>query len=108
MVHWHGLAKLRMHSDLTLDIMDQVTTTLGYQFHTFNTQVCSVYDTRELCQEVDACKQRCAKQAVKYLAILKGKQTVHTASHGVNSHRTKLFNFQTYKFHALGDYVLTI
>jgi hypothetical protein len=108
MAHWHGLAKLRMHSDLTLDIMDQVTTTLGYQFRTFNARVCSVYDTRELRQEVEARKRRCAKQAVKYSAIPKGKQTARTASHGANSHRTKLFNFQTYKFHALGDYVSTI
>lgn len=33
--HWHGLAKLRLHSDLTLDILDDVTTTLGEVFHHF-------------------------------------------------------------------------
>ncbi|KAG2113778.1 uncharacterized protein F5147DRAFT_770419 [Suillus discolor] len=120
MLHWHGLAKLRMHSDLTLDIMDQVTTTLGYQFHDFNMHVCCAYDTRELRQEVEARNRQCVKQAVKSSATQKGKQTAragkqramseedHPAKPAKSVHHTKLFNFQTYKFHALGDYVATI
>ncbi|KAG2067451.1 hypothetical protein BDR04DRAFT_1120444 [Suillus decipiens] len=117
MAHWHGLAKLRMHSDLTLDIMDQVTTMLGSQFCTFNVQVCSVYDTHKLQQEVEACKQHFAKQAAKYYALQKGKQTAHAVLQGTrceedhtatNLYHTKLFNFQMYKFHAVGDYVSTI
>jgi hypothetical protein len=51
MVHWHGLAKLQMHSDLTLDIMDELTSSVGCQFHEFKATVCSAYDTPELFQE---------------------------------------------------------
>ncbi|KAG1820998.1 uncharacterized protein BJ212DRAFT_1478103 [Suillus subaureus] len=35
MVHWHSLAKLRMYSDLTLDIMDLITSAVGQQFQEF-------------------------------------------------------------------------
>ncbi|KAG1856158.1 hypothetical protein F4604DRAFT_1932022 [Suillus subluteus] len=35
MAHWHGLAKLHMHSDLTLDIMDGVMSALGQQLREF-------------------------------------------------------------------------
>ena len=33
--HWHGLAKLRMHTDRTLGILDEVTTLLGVKFQHF-------------------------------------------------------------------------
>ncbi|KAG6912370.1 hypothetical protein DXG01_015088, partial [Tephrocybe rancida] len=29
MAHWHGLAKLRLHSTPTLDLLNETTTTLG-------------------------------------------------------------------------------
>lgn len=112
MAHWHGLAKLRMHSDLTLEIMDQVTSAVGQQFREFKATVCSAYDTHELRREVEARTRRHAKQAAKQDLRQKGK----SSENGVaivekaikNVQRTKAFNFQTYKFHALGDYVSTI
>jgi hypothetical protein len=112
MAHWHGLAKLRMHSDLTLEIMDQVTSTVGQQFREFKATVCSAYDTHELRQEAEARTQRRAKLAAKQDQQQKGKsseQGVAIAENAIkNVQRTKAFNFQTYKFHALGDYVSTI
>ncbi|KAG2052976.1 hypothetical protein BDR06DRAFT_972657 [Suillus hirtellus] len=54
MAHWHGLAKLRMHSELTLKIMDQLTSVLGHQFRQFKATVCAAYETHELRQEVEA------------------------------------------------------
>ncbi|KAG2063716.1 hypothetical protein BDR04DRAFT_1131029 [Suillus decipiens] len=98
MAHWHGLAKLRMHSDLTLQIMDQVTSALGQQFCHFKATVCAGYVTHELRLEVEHCAQHLAKQAMK-------QKTAHWYQ-GVK--RCKVFNFQTYKFHTLGDYVSTI
>jgi hypothetical protein len=103
MAHWHGLAKLRMHSDLTLDIMDLVTTAVGQQFREFKAKVCAAYTTRELHQEVEARARHYARQAAKQNGVRKGKQVALK-----NVQRTKIFNFQTYKFHALGDYVSTI
>ncbi|KIK35174.1 hypothetical protein CY34DRAFT_56217, partial [Suillus luteus UH-Slu-Lm8-n1] len=103
MAHWHGLAKLRMHSDLTLDIMDHVTSTLGQQFRQFKATVCDAYETYELGQEVRARAQRCAKKAANQTAGRKGTQPTPRSAK-----RRKVFNLQTYKFHALGDYVSTI
>ncbi|KAG1821944.1 uncharacterized protein BJ212DRAFT_1445347 [Suillus subaureus] len=97
MAHWHRLAKLHMHSDLTLEIMDQVTTVVSKQFCHFKATVCSAYVTHKLHQEAEAHTRHHAKQAAKQQGGSKGKQKVPL-----------VFNFQTYKFHVLGDYVLTI
>ena len=111
MAHWHGLAKLRMHSDPTLEIMDEVTTAVGHQFRHFKATVCSAFNTHELRQEVEARARRDAKQAAKQQGGQKGKQRaplVEPESKKSGKKRFKVFNFQTYKFHALGDYVSTI
>jgi len=95
--HWHGLAKLRMHSDLTLDIMDEVTASLGKAFRHFDTKVCSAYGTKELPKETEARRRR-----------------RHAADPTGNAKTTdggplkKTFNLQTYKYHSLGDYSRTI
>jgi hypothetical protein len=110
MAHWHGLAKLRMHSDLTLNIMDQVTSAIGQQFRNFKATVCSAYDTQELRQEVEARTRRNVKRTAK-LALGQEdqqRQPAQPTSLPKNIQRIKVFNFQTYKFHALGDYVSTI
>jgi hypothetical protein len=49
--HWHGLAKLCLHNDLTLDVMDSVTTSLGNKLREFNDKTCSTFITQELDQE---------------------------------------------------------
>ncbi|KIK46533.1 hypothetical protein CY34DRAFT_62856, partial [Suillus luteus UH-Slu-Lm8-n1] len=101
MAHWHGLAKLRMHSDLTLQILDKLTTDLGDRFREFKAKVCPAYKTQELDREVDSRSRRQTKEASKRAE--KGK-----AKANVQSRRRKSFNFQTYKFHSLGDYVASI
>jgi hypothetical protein len=52
--HWHGMAKLRMHTDITLDILGQTTTQLGDGFRKFADNTCTSFDTRELAREVAA------------------------------------------------------
>jgi hypothetical protein len=117
MAHWHGLAKLRMHSELTLEIMDEVTSTLGQQFREFKSTVCAAYQTRELNREVEARARRLVNKAGKRTTGPKGKRSSSIAAQGQEKQsrttaqsvqRTKVFNFQTYKFHALGDYMSTI
>jgi hypothetical protein len=104
--HWHALAKLRMHTDQTLRILDDVTTQIGAEFRKFNNETCSAFDTRELSRESEARKRRQLK---------KGKSS--DCSNGLNKHnsssksdgpRPKRFNLRTYKYHALGDYPDTI
>jgi hypothetical protein len=113
LAHWHGLAKLRMHSDLTLDILDTTTTELGYQFRRFKQVVCAAYDARELDREVRARSQRQTKEAAKRTQADKNNRIVSQGEQliaiGDKALRRKVsFNLQTYKFHALGDYVSCI
>jgi hypothetical protein len=98
--YWHGLAKLRMHTDITLTVMDNVTTTLGAKFRNFQMNICSTYRTKELKREEDACKRRQAKSSTTH--------EVKSQCADNNGRKKKTLNLQTYKFHALGDYVETI
>jgi hypothetical protein len=92
--HWHGLAKLRLHSDLTLDVLDDVTTTMGDTFRHFQQVICPIYSTQELPREADARRRTNIDRTAN----------LHT---DVGPSK-KEFNIQIYKYHALGDYVKTI
>lgn len=52
---WHALAKLRLHRDDTLDLLDAVTVQLGQSTHKFSRITCKKYDTYELRRESAAC-----------------------------------------------------
>lgn len=132
MAYWHGLAKLQMHSDLTLEILNQWTTNLGEQFRKFKAKVCNAYHTQELDHEVDARSRRQARESAKWVgkgkvgtgvegtAAWKPRAGTNTKGKGKEKaipeevpipkllRRKKSFNFQMYKFHALGDYVTSI
>src|SRR5271156_1730709 len=58
LAHWHGLTKLRMHTDSTLALLSQVTTTLGNTLRTFQEQTCTAFPTWELQREQIAQIQR--------------------------------------------------
>jgi hypothetical protein len=103
-VHWHGLAKLRMHTDITLDIMDEVTTSLGNAFREFKTKVCPAYETYELPREQAARYHRQSSQAKKSA----NSSTKPDSLSKPKARLKKELNIQTYKFHSLGDYVETI
>jgi hypothetical protein len=60
--HWHGLAKLRSHTDPTLDIFDNVTIKTGTAFRHFVNNICIDFDTRELAREEGQRRRREAKQ----------------------------------------------
>jgi hypothetical protein len=89
-----------MHTDVTLNVMDGVTTALGTEFRDFQMKVCPAYATRELKREEEARKRRQIRTDTSRQA------TPHFA--GNNGRTRKIFNVETYKFHALGDYVETI
>src|SRR5580704_19506897 len=65
LAHWHSLAKLRMHNDLTLDVLDAVTISLGEKLREFNNTTCSAFITQELDREFNARVRRQAKDAAK-------------------------------------------
>jgi hypothetical protein len=59
LAHWHGLAKLRLHTDETLEVLDQTTIQLGAEFRKFRDVTCAKFKTKELKREADA-RNRCA------------------------------------------------
>jgi hypothetical protein len=133
MAHWHGLAKLRMHNDLTLDVMDVVTVSLGDKLRAFSQDTCAAFDTKELPREADARFLPVTKQSTS-----KGSEPVHDANADASSqvHQAPpnvaaalsaireqpsfvqtgepshvppgLRSYITYKFHSFGDHVSPI
>lgn len=97
--YWHGLAKLRMHTDETLQIMDDVTVSLGRELRAFSTHTCPGFPTRELRREAESRMRRQQKSQL-HTSSQKSSQTA--------SRQPKTLNLQTYKLHALGDYVSSI
>jgi hypothetical protein len=91
---WHGLAKLRMHTEATLTQLEQVTTNLGHLMRDFRDKTCAKFKTTELEREVEARNRRNARK--------KGTKAQN------QSRKVKSLDLHTYKFHALGDYVRTI
>ena len=46
--HWHGLAKLCLHTDETLGIFERVTKDLGNCIRSFALDTCPCFTTKEL------------------------------------------------------------
>lgn len=63
MAHWHSLAKLCMHHELTLDIMGTVTVSLGDKLRAFSRNTCPSFATKELRREYNARVRREAKRS---------------------------------------------
>lgn len=103
------MAKLRMHTDRTLEIFDELTVCIGAKFREFNDKTCSAFDTRELRREIQARKRRQEKKSgVNNSKSAPAPVSAHLGADGSEGPRPKKFNLHTYKFHALGDYPETI
>jgi hypothetical protein len=74
--HWHALAKLRLHNDFTLDILDSETRALGQQLRHFSNTTCSAFVTRELPREYNARIRRNTKNTA----------TIKSPQNNVNNH----------------------
>jgi len=94
---WHALAKLRMHSESTLDFLEETFKTLSRQLRMFRDITCAAFDTVELPKERAARQRRFAQ-----------RNEHNNASSESYGPMIKRFNLDTYKFHAMGDYVRTI
>ena len=103
--YWHGLAKLRMHTDETLTLLDTVTERLGKHLRHFQLKTCAAFNTQELKRETE----RRQRLQLKNLKNLQGNSTTKAAASTSDaSRKPKTFNLQTYKLHALGDYSTSI
>jgi hypothetical protein len=97
MAQWHALAKLRLHSEDSLLLLDDALYALAKQLRHFQKVTCSVFPTTELPSET-AMRQRRETSSSQ-----QGPSMVQ-----VSGPRSKTFNLNTYKIHALGDYVQCI
>ena len=97
--HWHGLAKLRLHTNETLQIMDDVTSSLGNTLRKFGSNTCAAFSTHELKREALCrhCRKTQAHSSVK-----------STLTNSTTARQPKTLNLRTYKLHALGDYTTSI
>jgi hypothetical protein len=107
---WHGLAKLRLHTESTLHELDNSTVRLGEYMRNFERTVCPAYKTKDLPSEQAARTRQRARKAAKSAASGQPSATTSnsTVNATVNVAKERKFNLNTYKYHALGDYVSTI
>jgi len=103
LAHWHGLAKLRMHTDETLEVLEGVTVRLGSQLRTFVNETCPAFATKELRREVESRRRRQVREGQSGIT-----QTRGASATVVGDRRPKSLNLRTYKLHALGDYPVQI
>jgi hypothetical protein len=105
-----------MHTDSTLELLSQVTITLGASVREFQEKTCPAFLTHELERE-RAARVRRQEKTKKTTAETssnpkKGKKaTAETNSNpqkSSNGRQPKEFSLKTSKYHALGDYCNTI
>lgn len=102
--YWHSLAKLRMHTDSTLEVLNNITTTFGQCMRHFAEETCSKFETFETDKEHGArTRAEAARQKKRGATGASG-----SASTDAPGKRRKGYNLMTSKLHALGDCVRQI
>jgi hypothetical protein len=106
---FHGLAKLRLHTETTVTDLEHSLTRFGDILRTFHKTVCPAYKTSELPSEEAARIRRQASAAKKNAASEKGKAKATPVNLNQGSgRRQRDFKLDTYKIHALGGYAKAI
>ncbi|KAG1819321.1 uncharacterized protein BJ212DRAFT_1268533 [Suillus subaureus] len=95
---WHALTKLRIHSETTLSVLDSMFMRLACQLCHFRDFTCAVFTTVELPKE---------KAAHEHKAACQGLDS-NNRDPSSGSQKVKKFNMNTYKYHAMGDYLQSI
>jgi hypothetical protein len=97
---WHAFAKLRLHTESTLQRLEGLTTELGKLMRKFSDTTQSAFVTFELAKEAEV-RQRRQNSG-------KGKGKATLAAGSASGRKPRNLNLFTYKWHALGDYVRAI
>lgn len=92
LANWHALAKLHLHTDITLDIFRAATETMYAAMRNFEATTCAHYTTHELPSEAQARARRDAKSGSRAPASSSPK-------------RVRFNVMNTFKYHSLGDYL---
>ncbi|KAK7450167.1 hypothetical protein VKT23_013050 [Stygiomarasmius scandens] len=118
LAQWHALAKLRLHTDSTLDWLETTTHGVGKLMREFRDKTASQFATVELPREQDARARR--QTTVQRQRPSGSNSRQHSTQEAVpgnqnsavatprSAKKSKNLNLLTYKFHAIGDYVSTI
>ena len=93
---WHAYAKLCLHTDTTLGMLEIVAKALCQALRQFATITCPRYATKELPREVNTRLKRQQAHATH------GERVNKTTS---NTVKVKQFNLSTYKIHCIPDYL---
>lgn len=109
---WHGLAKLRMHTDDTLTLFEDATTTLGTVLRYFKRTTCEAYYTREIDTKSLGKKKKKGKKGkllgAKRSAVHKGKGKEKAADESpafqFKGTKKKELNLETAKMHKIAHY----
>ncbi|KAG9121758.1 hypothetical protein FRC07_002153 [Ceratobasidium sp. 392] len=100
---WHGLAKLRLHTEATLKLLKAVTTQFGDAMRKFADSTKDL-DIRETPKEYERRK----RQAETGRACSRMKKPALDNTKDGDGRRRCMLNLATYKFHSMGDYVRCI
>ncbi|KAG2064257.1 hypothetical protein BDR04DRAFT_972878, partial [Suillus decipiens] len=98
-VKWHALAKLRIHSESTLNFLEELFKKLSQKLHKFKSYTCAAFHSVQLPKEKPAHQQKSAQCS----------ETNSTSPESLASGpRMKKFHLGTYKFYTMSDYVRTV
>jgi hypothetical protein len=99
---WYALAKLRLHTDSSLRLLERRTTDIGRLMRQYSRVTADVHMV-ELPAEVEKRKRHAAKVAQK-----NGDAQGSRADTSSGTARRRPFTFATFKAHNMGNYVLSI
>jgi hypothetical protein len=99
---WHAFAKLRLHTESTLQSFDVSTSGLGQILRRFRATTCEEFHTQELPSEEAARGRRRAAKVNNQISSSQQNSKRPTKT------RKRKFNLETFKLHALGHYVNAI
>lgn len=105
---WHSLAKLRMHTEGTLDMLSLRTKTLGQELRYFEQHVANKVETFETPREARSRVRRGFRKGSANAAQAQARGGSSLPDTAIGSRKAKGYTLDTYKVHALGDYVSQI
>ncbi|KAJ7851906.1 hypothetical protein B0H14DRAFT_3866186 [Mycena olivaceomarginata] len=109
MAQWHACAKLRMHTDPTLEHLTKLTPEIGRLMREFKKTTCAAYTTHELPRETTTHNQQKQQNAVAAAARTGGEPVpIPLSKKETTQKKEKTLNLNTYKWHGMGDYAPTI
>ncbi|KAG9110206.1 hypothetical protein FRC07_008220, partial [Ceratobasidium sp. 392] len=104
LAQWHGLAKLRRHTSVSLTALRHTTTRLGHELREFQSYT-SELEVYETAKEHAARQQRARKKARPRAALDRNSEAADLDEPAPDiGRRRKYFTLDTIKFHVLGDH----